>query len=485
MQRLLVLGGGPAGYIAAFEAAKQAKKAGLDLHITLVECTRLGGTCLNVGCIPTKTILKTAHALHDVARAADFAVSGIDSESAKLDLDVLRARKEQVIDELVSQIEAGAKRLGIEVITGTGRLLSDNSPGKAPLQTPFNIAVTDSKGEESVHICDTLIIATGSTPTVLPALDAPFVWTSDDALSLSEIPESIIIVGGGVIGVEFAHAYASFGSKVTIVELAKSLLPWFDKRVGKTLARELKTQGIELHLGTSVQSVEQDFAGKAIATLACGAEITADVIMSAVGRVPNTAGFGFEEAGIEFERRAIVVDENYETKLPNVYAIGDVIGGLMLAHEAEHEGTIAARTIVQKLSGQTQQDSHELSPNLIPGCIYTTPEIAVIGMSADDAKKQGIAAVTGIAKYSANGRALAEGETEGFAQVVAEAHTGQVLGAQIVGAKAVELIAIITPYMAANASVADIADTVFAHPTLSEVIKLAAEVAQSKLKVEN
>ena len=485
MQRLLILGGGPGGYIAAFEAAKQAKKAGLDLHITLVERKRLGGTCLNVGCIPTKTILKTAHALQDIKRAADFAVGGIDAADAKLDLDALRSRKEQVIDELVSQIEAGIKRLGIEVVTGTGRLLLDNSSDEAPLQAPFKIAVTDDKGEESVHTCDALIIATGSIPTVLPALDAPFVWTSDDALALNEIPESIIIVGGGVIGVEFANAYASFGSKVTIVELAKSLLPWFDKRVGKTLARELKAQGIELHLGTSVQSVRQDSNNKGVATLACGTEITADIIMSAVGRVPNTVGFGFEEAGIEFEGRALAVDTNYETNVPNIYAIGDVIAGLMLAHEAEHEGVIAARAMAQKLTGQTQQDSHELNPNLIPGCIYTTPEIAVIGMSADDAKKQGIAAVTGIAKYSANGRALAEGETEGFAQIVAEAYTGQVLGAQIVGAKAVELIAIITPHMTARASVADIADTVFAHPTLSEVIKLAAEVAQSKLKVEN
>ncbi|MCL2402863.1 MAG: dihydrolipoyl dehydrogenase [Coriobacteriia bacterium] len=472
--QLVVLGGGPGGYIAAFEAAKQAKKTGLDLKITIVEQARLGGTCLNVGCIPTKTILKTAHALAAVQRAGDFAVAGLDSSVAKLDLDALRTRKESVIDELVSQIEASAKRLGIEVIEGTGRLLPESSP--------IQVAVTSSAGEESILSCDALIIATGSLPTVLPALDAPFVWTSDDAIALREIPESIIIVGGGVIGVEFADAYAHFGSKVQIVELAKNLLPWHDKRVGKALARDFKSRGIDLHLGTSVEAVKQDAVGKAMATLSNGEELNADVIMSAVGRVPNTAGFGFEDAGIEFSGRALAVDAHYQTSLQKVYAIGDVIGGMMLAHEAEHEGLLAARAVIAELAGKTVADAHALDANLIPGCIYTVPEIATVGMGADEAKKQGIAAVTGIAKYSANGKALAEGESEGFVQIVAHAETGEVLGAQILGAKAVELIAIVTPFMANKATVIDIADSVFAHPTLSELIKLAAEVCAGKLK---
>jgi len=473
MSQLIVLGGGPGGYMAAFEAAKQARKSGIDLNITLIEKTRLGGTCLNVGCIPTKTILRTAHALAEVAKAADFAVTGVDSSAAKLDLDALRMRKDSVIDELVGQIEASAKRLGVNVVQGTGKLVQS-----APT---IEISVTNEQAEESVHTCNTLIIATGSVPMVLPSLDAPFVWTSDDAIALREIPESITIVGGGVIGIEFAQAYTAFGAKVTIVELAKSLLPWFDKRVGRTIAKELKAQGIELRLGTSVDAVTQDAKGKAIATLSDGTEITADIVMSAVGRTPYTEGFGFADAGIEFDGRAIAVDDNYQTNVSNIYAIGDVIGGLMLAHEAEHEGVLAARHAVAALAGQAPP-SHVLDANLIPGCIYTTPEIAVIGMSADDAKQKGVDAVAGIAKYSANGKALAEGESDGFVQIVAEAQTGKVLGAQIVGAKAVELIATVTPFMAQNATVADIADTVFAHPTLSEVIKLAAEVCEGKLK---
>jgi len=474
MSNLVVLGGGPGGYIAAFEAAKQAKSAGIDLNITIIEKSRLGGTCLNVGCIPTKTILKTAHVLKDVARAGDFAVTGLDASGASIDMERLRHRKDSVVNELVGQIEATAQRLGITVIEGAGKLLSG-----APL---IEVEVTDDSGNISVVPADALIIATGSTPIVLPALDAPFIWTSDDAVALTEVPESMIIVGGGVIGVEFAQAYAAFGTKVSIVELSKTLMPWFDKRIGKTLSRALKDQGIELHLGTSVDAVRQDADGKGIATLSNGKELCADVIMTAVGRTPLTKGLGFEEASIEFAGRALKVDAEYQTSVPGIYAIGDVIGGLMLAHEAEHEGVLAARAAVAQISGvAAAEKAHGLDANLVPGCIYTTPEIAVIGMSADDAKQKGIATVAGIAKYSANGKALAEGVSDGYVQIVADADSGVVLGAQIVGASAVELIAVVTPFMAQRASVSDLAHTVFAHPTISEVIRLAAEVCEAKL----
>jgi dihydrolipoamide dehydrogenase len=474
MQKLIVLGGGPGGYIAAFEAAKQAKAAGLDLEISIVEKSRLGGTCLNLGCIPTKTILKTAHALSAAKSAGDFAITGVEKDALDFDLDALRARKDEVVANLVSQIEASAKRLNIEIIEGLGKLHA-GSPS-------IELAVQRNSGEEEIYSCDALIIATGSTPTILPALDADFVWTSDDALDLHTVPESIIIVGGGVIGVEFADAYASFGSKVSVVELAKTLLPWQDKRLGKTLARDFKARGIDLHLSTSVEAVAQDEQGRAVASLSNGKEISADVIMSAVGRRPLSAGLSFEEAGIDFAGPAIAVDSNYQTNLPNVFAIGDVIGGLMLAHEAEHEGVLAARGAIAQLAGQELPKTEKLDVNLVPGCIYTSPEIASIGIGPDDAKKKDIAVVSGIVKYSANGKALAEGETDGFVQMVACLETGRILGAQIMGAKAVELIAIVAPFMAAKVSVSDLADTVFAHPTLSELIKMAAEVCAEKLK---
>ncbi|MCL2379742.1 MAG: dihydrolipoyl dehydrogenase [Coriobacteriia bacterium] len=473
-KKLVVLGGGPGGYIAAFEAAYHAKAANLDLQVTIVERTRLGGTCLNVGCIPTKTILRTAHALADLARLEEFAVFGVDTSTATVDVDALRTRKEDVVDNLVGQIEATAKRLNIEVIYGTGRLASSS---------PIQLAIESTDGAEYVLDCDALIIATGSVPFQLPALDKPFVWTSDDALALANIPSSIIIVGGGVIGVEFASAYASFGTKVSIVELAKTLIPWTDKRAGKTLAKEFKAQGINLHLGDSLESVVQNDDGTVNVALASGTELSADVVMSAVGRVPNATGFGLQEAGIEFDGRTITVDANYRTNINDVYAIGDVIGGLMLAHEAEHEGAMAAKAVVDELLGvqtaSTSNDSDDI--NIIPGCIYTAPEVATIGLSVADAKQRGITPAAGIAKYAANGKALAEGEPDGYVQIVADTSTGRVLGAQIVGAKAVELITVFIPYLENRAHVNEIAHAVFAHPTLAEVIKLAAEVTASKL----
>ena len=520
MKHLIVLGGGPGGYAAAFEAAKQAKRAGLELRVTLIERARLGGTCLNVGCIPTKTILRTARALHDVARLDEFAVHGVDASGAKVDVTALRERKDRVVSELVGQVEATAKRLGVEVVRGEGCLV--------PANPVPEVLVRDEDGGEYAHTCDGLILATGSVPLVLPALDAPGIWTSDDAVALREIPQSIIIVGGGVIGVEFASAYAAFGSKVTIVELAKSLLPGFDKRVSKTLARALKDQGVELLLGDSVQSVEKDAGEHWVARLASGKELRAAVIMSAVGRVPNVKGFGFEECGLAFEGRAVAVDESFRTNLPGVYAIGDVIGGVMLAHAAEHEGVLAARCAITELFDEDeggyssrprfacQRDQivsapaecselpplilsdvdcvlqenmgHSESPplilsdaQLIPGCVYTLPEIATVGMSVDEAKEVGWDAVAGVAKYAGNGKALAGGETEGFAQLVADKASGRLLGAQIIGAHAVELIAILRPFLVHEAKVKEIADAVFAHPTLSEVIKAAAEVTEGKM----
>lgn len=485
---LIVLGAGPGGYIAAFEAATQAKTAGLDLKISIIERKRLGGTCLNAGCIPTKTILKTAHALADIKRSADFAITGLDTSGAQLDLDALRLRKEEVVDNLVAQIEAAAKSLKIEIIEGTGYLL----PKTAPSESKITLKVENLEGEESVHTCDRLIIATGSLSMYLPALDAPFVWTSDDALALKKLPESIIIVGGGVMGVEFADAYAHFGVKVTVIELAKDLLPWMDKRVGKTLARSLQDLGVTLRLGECVQSVRENAcdsdssSGSVSAILASGEELSAEVIMSAVGTTPNTKDFGFAEAGVELEHKdsgKIIVDESCATSVPGIYAIGDVIGGMLLAHEAEAEGVIAARAIVQGLADCPICSVPTKKDLVIPSCIYTSPEIASVGMSSACAKAAGISTVSGIAKFAGNGKALALGEDQGFVQILAEAQTGEVLGAQIVGTKAGELIAVITPYLERKAVVSDIADTVFTHPTLSETIKVAAQAACGKLKL--
>ncbi|MDR1413065.1 MAG: dihydrolipoyl dehydrogenase [Actinomycetes bacterium] len=474
--KIIVLGGGPGGCAAAFAAARGGAK------VTLVERARLGGTCLNVGCIPTKTILRSAHSVHELKRAARFGVGSSDdgvSEGAhaaltsekrrpSLDVQVLRRRKEAIVDELVGQVEDSTRRLNIEVREGSGRLTA-----------PHELTVRGGDGNEAVLDFDALIIATGSVPFVLPTLNEPFVWTSDDAVSLREIPESIIIIGGGVIGVEFACAYAAFGVQVSVVELAPTLLPGFDRRVVTTLAQSLREQGIDLYLGDSVQAVAMDADGKATATLSSGAELHAAVIMSAVGRVPHTADFGFDELGLEFDRRALAVDEYFRTSLPGIYAVGDAIGGVMLAHAAEAEGEAAAENALAELEGAAPTATVDV--NLIPGCVYTLPEVAVVGLSPAAAQAAGIKAVSGVAKYAGNGKALAEGEGEGFVQLVADKSSGALLGAQIVGAKAVELIALLSQALAEGAGVDVLAQRVYAHPTLSELVKSAARIVKGKL----
>lgn len=459
--RITVLGGGPGGYSAAFEAAR------LGAEVTLVERERLGGTCLNWGCIPTKTILRSAHIVADTRHAAEF---GLDAEIATVDVGRLRERKEGVVDELVAQVEGSAKRLRVRVVYGEGRL--DGSGA-------CTVATADGAGERIEH--DAVILATGSIVFRLPNIDHDMegVWTSDDAVSLADIPKDIVIIGGGVIGLEFACAYAAFGSCVRVVELMDQVLPGNDKRVVKLAQAKLEEMGVEFHLGDAVESVERGGDGRMRSTLRSGAVLESDIVMSAVGRVPNSEGFGYAEAGVEFDRRAVKVDEYFRTNVPGVWAIGDLIGGMMLAHVAEDEGVAAARNAVAVLSGDEPHETVCL--DCVPACVYTFPEVAVVGSSRDSAKERGIDAVQAVAKFAANGKALGEGESDGFVQLVAEKGTGRIVGAQIVGPHAVEIIHEVAVCMRNDIRVGALAHTVHAHPTVSEVIKFAALDAASKV----
>ena len=460
--RITVLGGGPGGYQAAFEAAR------LGAEVTLVEKGRLGGTCLNSGCIPTKTILRSAHIVVDTRHAADF---GLLAEVAAVDVDRLRERKEGVVDELVGQIEATTKRLKVNVVNGFGHL---DGPDKVVVQT--------AEGETQTLEQDALILATGSVVFKLPNIDHSMegIWTSDDAVAMNEIPKEIVIIGGGVIGLEFACVYAAFGSKVTVVELMEQVLPGNDRRVVKATQAALEEMGVEFFLGDAVETVQRD-GERMRATLRSGTLLEADIVMSAVGRIPNSEGLGFGEAGIEMDRAAVKVDESGRTNLKGIYAIGDLIGGMMLAHVAEEEGVAAARNAVSELGGNEPTDTVRL--DTIPACVYTFPEVAVVGASRDSAKEHGIDAVQAVAKFSANGKALGEGETDGFVQMVAEKGTGRIVGCQIVGPHAVEIIHEISVAMTGGLTVADIAHSVHAHPTVSEVIKFAATDAAVKCGV--
>jgi len=461
--RILVLGGGPGGYSAAFEAAR------LGAEVVLVERERLGGTCLNWGCIPTKTILRSAHIVADTANAAKF---GLNATVATVDVAGLRARKEGVVDELVSQVESSAKRLKVRIVAGEGRLTG-----------PRTIAVALAEGRSEELEGDAVILATGSAVFKLPNIDHDLlgVWTSDDAVSVSEIPKDIVIIGGGVIGLEFACAYAAFGSKVTVVELMEQVLPGNDKRVVKATQAALEEMGVEFLLGDAVEQVER-VGDRMRSTLRNGSVIESDIVMSAVGRVPNGSGFGFEDAGVEFDRRAVKVDEYLRTNLPGVYAIGDLIGGMMLAHVADEEGIVAARNAVAELSADGGSAPHleTLQYDCIPACVYTFPNVAVVGSSRDGAKERGVDAVQAVAKFAANGKALGEGESEGFVQIVAEKGTGRIVGCQIVGPHAVETIHEVALAMRHGITVREVAEMVHAHPTVSEVIKMACADAAGK-----
>jgi dihydrolipoamide dehydrogenase len=455
---IAVLGGGPGGHSAAFEAAR------LGAEVTLVEKARLGGTCLNWGCIPTKTILRSAHI---VADARHFERFGLRGSVPTIDCDALRARKEGVVDELVGQLNSQAKRLKVEIVSGDGRMTG-----------PKQITVATEEGEVVID-ADAVILATGSVPFLLPCIDhsLPGVWTSNEATALMCIPKSVVIIGGGVIGLEFADAYANFGASVDVVELTPAVLPGNDKRVQREASKALEALGVRFHLGAAAEKVEQTADG-VVVTLNNGETLTAEYVLSAPGRKPFSEGLGFAEAGIEMDRAAVKVDAFYRTNLAGVYAIGDLIGGMMLAHVAEAEGEAAAANAVAELRGESPTHSIDLS--LVPAAVYTHPGIGVVGSTRDGAKERGLDAVQVVMKFAGNGKALAEGHAEGFVQLVAEKGTGRILGAQIVGPHAAELIQEISIPMAAEMTVADLGSAVFGHPTVSEVVMFAAREAAEK-----
>ena len=463
--RIAVLGGGPGGYSAAFEAAKRGAS------VTLIERERLGGTCLNWGCIPTKTILRSARIITDTRHAGQF---GLAAVTATVDVPALRARKNSVVDELVGQVEGQAKRLKVDVVYGEGRLASQRA-----------VEVTKADGTTQLIEADAVILATGSVPFRLPNVDHDLagVWTSDDAVSLGEVPGEILIIGGGVIGLEFACAYAAFGSTVTVVELMPQVLPGNDKRVARSAQAALEAAGVSVHVGDAVESVER-IGERMRSTLRSGVVVESDIVMSAVGRMPNSAGFGYPEAGVEMDRAAVKVDSHLRTNVPGVYAIGDLIGGMMLAHVADEEGVVAARNAVAELEAAAGAGAplefETVRYDCIPACVYTLPEVAVVGSSRDSAKERGLDAVQAVAKFAGNGKALAEGEAEGFVQLVAENGTGRILGCQIVGPHAVEIIHEIALAIREDITVRDLAEMVHAHPTVSEVVRVAAVDAAAK-----
>lgn len=452
---LIVIGAGPGGYVAAIRGAQ------LGLKVALIEKGEtLGGTCLNVGCIPSKALLHSTELYHTLAH--DAQKHGIEI-GGKIDVNIegLMKRKHAVVEQLCNGVAQLVKARKIERFTGTGALEGD---GK--------VSVTASAGGKSQTIsAKHILIASGSVPVELPSLpfDGKSVVSSTEAIAFDKVPKNLVVVGAGAIGLELGSVWARLGSKVTVVEFLPRVAPTFDADVSKLAERLFKKQGIDFALGTKVTGLRKSGKKTFLTAEKDGKELEfeADKILVAVGRKPYTQGLGLEKAGVKLDERGrIAVDGHFRTSAAGVYAIGDVIAGAMLAHKAEEEAVAVVDLIAGK-AGHVNYDA-------IAGIVYTSPEIASVGLGEDAAKAQNIAVSVGKFPLAANGRAIANDATDGFVKVIADKTTDRVLGVQIIGSNAGELIAEAVAHIEYGGSAEDIARTVHAHPTLSEALKEAA-----------
>jgi len=445
MTRVLVLGGGPAGYVAAMRAAQ------LGAAVTLVEAREVGGTCLNRGCIPTKAMVAGAERLQHARVAAEF---GVVVGEVGLDFPAFMARKERVTTRLrdgVAQLLKGRK---VDVVAG-----------RASLAGPGRLALDDGRALEG----DAVILATGSEPVRLPVFDwtDPRVMTSDELLAIDHVPPRLAVVGGGVIGCEFASVFTRLGSAVTVVEMMDQLLPGEDKRTGRSLQQAFKKAGIAVVLKTAVEGVAAAADGLAL-RLADGREVAADVVLVSVGRRPVSRGMGFEEAGVVIDDRGfVVVDGALRTSLDGVFAAGDVAGPPLLAHWAYHQGAVAAENAVT--GGRL-----EVEREIVPNCVFSSPEVASFGLTEDRAAAEGRAVEVAHVRFNGNSKAVIEGEDDGYVRIVCEPGGGRVLGASLIGPRVTELVHELALAARAGLTLADVAATIHAHPTLSEAVGEAA-----------
>ncbi|MEC9488678.1 MAG: dihydrolipoyl dehydrogenase [Halanaerobium sp.] len=447
---ILILGGGPGGYVAALRAATLGAKVGL------IEKEALGGTCLNRGCIPTKTLLNTVHILETIKKAPAL---GIEVEgSPEIDVEKLRERKEGVVARLRSGVENLLQARKVDIIQGVGQVLNKNE-----------ILV-----DERNLMADKLILATGSVPARLPiegfaeGRENGLVITSREALELKEIPEKMVIIGGGVVGVEMAAIYAGLGSEVTVVEQLPGLVPGFSKDIGMTLEENLNRNGIKVYTGAGVTALEENIV--MVETDEGDLSFECDKVLEAVGRIPNLHGIG--KLPLKMNGRAIWTDDYCQTSIPGVYAIGDLNGKALLAHVAMEEGIVAAENIAGA--------RRKMSYLAVPGCIYTRPEIAVVGLSEEVAREKGYEVVVGRSSLTSNGKALAGGENTGWVKVIAEKEFGQVIGMEIVASKATEMImeGVLARKMEMTAD--ELEECIHPHPGLSEAIMEAVLSLQGK-----
>ncbi len=447
---VIVIGGGPGGYVCAIRAAQ------LGLRTACVERrATLGGTCLNIGCIPSKALLQSSENFEEASHS--FAEHGVVVEGVRLDLARMMARKDTVVSANVKGVEFLFKKNKVDWLKGSGRVAG---PGLVEVDgTPY----------QAKHI----VIATGSESIGLPGvdLDETAIVSSTGALELDRVPEHLVVIGGGYIGLELGSVWKRLGAEVTVVEYLDRLVPGMDAEIAKTFERVLGKQGIKFRLSTKVTGAVRGNDGVTLtvepAKSGEAEQIKADVVLVAIGRRAYTDHVGLQEAGVTLDDRGrVLVDTHYATNVPGIYAIGDVIAGPMLAHKAEEEGVALA----ERLAGQAGHVNYDV----IPGVVYTWPEVASVGKTEDDLKRLGIAYKVGKFPFTANGRARAMGTTDGFVKLLADKTTDQLLGAHIIGPDAGGLIAELATAMEFGASSEDVARTCHAHPTLSEAVKEAA-----------
>jgi dihydrolipoamide dehydrogenase len=449
---LVVIGSGPGGYIAAIRAAQ------LGMRVACVEKDiALGGTCLNVGCIPSKALLDSSERYYQAKH--DLAAHGVKVGNVELDLPTMLSRKDRVVKVLTQGVAGLFKKHKIERVTGSGRIAS-----------PTTVEVTNGEAKRTLTT-KRILIATGSAPIELPGLpfDGEHIISSTEALSLTTVPQRLLVVGAGAIGLEMGSVWARLGSQVLVVEFLDRIVPGMDRKMGEQLQKSLEKQGIKFRLQTTAKGatvsdgkvrVSLDSQGKT-------SDDTFDVVLVAVGRRPYTEGLGANEAGVLIDARGrIPVDAHFQTNVAGIFAIGDVIPGAMLAHKAEDEGVAA----VESMAGQAGHVNYDAIPNVV----YTAPELASVGMTEEQAKEQGIEYKVGSFPFVANGRARSMNETEGQVKILADAKTDRVLGVHILGARASDMIAEAALAIELSASAEDIARTCHAHPTLPEAVKEAA-----------
>lgn len=452
---LVVIGAGPGGYIGAIRAAQ------LGLKTAVIEKEKTyGGTCLNVGCIPSKALLQSSEFYHEAQH--DFASHGIKLESVRLDLETMMTRKNKIVSDLTGGIEFLFKKNKITGIKGTGHILNANT-----------IEVTDANGTKTQIQAKNIMIATGSVPVELPFLkyDEKKILSSTGALSLDYVPKEMLVVGGGVIGLELGSVWARLGSKVTIIEFADKICSVMDQDCMNVLQRSMKKLGVSFMTSTKVTAsrsiggrVELDYE-----SLADGkkSSIQGDVVMVCTGRKPFTEGLGLENVQIEKDERGrIKINNHYQTNVANIFAVGDVTFGPMLAHKAEEEGVAVAEIIAT--------GHGHVNYNTVPSIIYTHPEVSAVGMTEVEAKNAGIEVSVGKFLFAANGRAKARGATEGFVKIITDKATDRIIGGHIVGAGSSELLGEIVIAMEFGGSSEDLARSFHAHPTMTEVIREAA-----------